>query len=380
MRTFVCAAAVLGLAMVTSPETVRSALAAAASALVEATPFLFASILVSRVLHCRPTIVEQLGCGCGSGPSARSLPAAAATWLLFGPLVAIARYVAASCVALMLRKRHGSCTTTFAVDPNLLGELSRLLPAALLAGGAVHAGAFVDPSRLPPYVTALFGLALGFLAAPCGLGAVALAAALRVREPIAAAAFFCVAGIVDFRAVRHVSHAPPNDDALAYAMLAAALGVVAWRRGDALVHPAFSAAVAGCACAAAFYCLHRRQRRCAAARAAPALMLVGALLGAPPPQYHATETTMADLFAGEHLKFSGSLVRNARTSALVRYAITCCRADASPIAVRLARTPDYPAGTWLRVDGTVALHNGVLLLAPARVERIPAPRDPFVYL
>jgi uncharacterized membrane protein YcgQ (UPF0703/DUF1980 family) len=109
-------------------------------------------------------------------------------------------------------------------------------------------------------------------------------------------------------------------------------------------------------------------------------MLVGALLGAPPPQYHATETTMADLFAGEHLTFSGALVRDARSSAVVRYAITCCRADASPIAVRLGRTPHYPAGTWLRVDGTVALHNGTLLLVPARFERIPMPRDPFVYL
>lgn len=267
-----------------------------------------------------------------------------------------------------------------AVDPNLLGELSRLLPPALLAGGAVHAGALVDPSRLPPYVTTLFGLVLGFVAAPCGLGAVALAAALRVRAPIAAAAFFCVAGIVDFRALRRASHSPANDDALAYAMLAAALGVVAWRHGDALVHPAFSAALACCACAATWYCLHRRQRRCTAARGAPALMLAGALLGAPPPQYHATETTMADLFAGEHLTFRGTLVRGARSSAIVRYAITCCRADASPIALRLGRTPRYPAGTWLRVDGTVALHSGALLLAPTRFERIPAPRDPFVYL
>ena len=46
----------------------------------------------------------------------------------------------------------------------------------------------------------------GFAAAPCGLGAVAVAGALRVRDPIAAAAFLCVAGIVDARALFAWSH------------------------------------------------------------------------------------------------------------------------------------------------------------------------------
>jgi hypothetical protein len=378
VRVFLYGAAVLALATAISPETIRSALAASASALFEATPFLLAGVLLSRLLRRRTHAVEYLGCGCGTGPSARSLPAAAATTLLFGPVVAIARYLAALLAARLLHRgvehRAGERHDT----SHLLGELAAVLPAAVLAGAAMQIVTLFDPARLPAIANVLLGAALGFTA-PCGLGAVAVAGALRVHAPVAAAAFLCVAGIVDLRALRRAPHIIVEHDALGYALLAAALAIVAWRRGDALVHPAFAAVLACCACAAASCAVTYRRCSSGVARVAPALMLVGALVGAPPLQYHATDTTLSDLFAGERLTFTGALVREGSASAVVRYAITCCRADAAPVAVRLDGTPPYPAGTWLRVDGTIESIDGNLRLVPQRIERVPAPVDPFIY-
>jgi len=336
---------------------------------------------MSRLLERHASIVEYLGCGCGRGPSARSLPAAAATWLLFGPFVAVARYAAAMLVDRALHHRApGATTATIAAPPHLLGELASVFPAALAAGAAAHVAATFDPMRFSPLVNAFVGAILGLGAAPCGLGAVALAGVLRVEDPVAASSFLCVAGIVDFRALKGSATVATGHDALAYALLSVALSIVAWRHGDGLVHPAFAIALGCCACAAAFCAVAFRKHRCAAARMSPVLMLVGSLLGAAPPEYRVTQTTLADLFAGERLSFTGALTRNHSVAALVRYAITCCRADAAPIAVRLGRAPAYPAGTWLRVDGTIESVGNEFELTPGHIERIPTPTDPFVYL
>ena len=368
--------AAVALAALSSPDALRSALAATASALLEATPFVLAGIAAARVLPGR-AVVEHLGCGCGDGPSARSLPAAAAAWLVFGAPVAVARLLAGLLASRLLRRRSPQCGASGASHP--LRELAALLPAAALAGAAMQLLGGIDPARLAPFAQALLGAALGFVAAPCGLGAVALAGALRVRAPLAAAAFLCIAGIADLRALRPRSHAGPGHDAFAYALLAGALAVVAARRGDALVHPALAAPLWCCAVAAAVYAVGHRRERCAAARVAPALMLAGALAGAPPPQYRATETTLTDLFAGERVTFSGALERDGSQSAVVRYAIACCRADAVPVAVRLDRAPPFANGTWVRVDGRIEGAGGDLRLVPARVDRIAPPPDPFLY-
>lgn len=377
MRTFLYGAAALSLTILSSPEEMRSALAAAASALFEATPFLAAGIAASRFFR-RGGLLEYLGCGCGAGPSARSLPATAAAWFVFGAPVAIARCLAALLAARLLRARAGR--RRFGEESaNPLGELAAILPAAALTGAAMQIFARFDPARLSPAGNAMLGAALGFAAAPCALGAVALAGALRTHAPIAAAAFLCVAGIVDLRALRSLGHRDSGHDAFGYALLALALGAVAAKHGDALVHPALSAPLGCCALAAACYAVRHRRERCGAARVAPALMLFGALVGAAPPSYHATETTLTDIFPGERLTFTGVLARQGSASAVVRYAITCCRADAAPVAVRLDRAPPFPAGTWLRVDGRVESAGGDLRLAPLRVERIAPPSDPFIY-
>jgi hypothetical protein len=379
VRTILYGTAALALTMLTSPDGIRSALAASASALVEAAPFLFASAALARALRRRPRVAEYFGCGCGAGPSARSLPATALTWLLFGPYVALARFGAASIAARILSRTAARCEQHRDEDLRTLGQLAGVVPAALFAGAATQLGAFFDPAHLTALQSIFCGALFGFIAAPCGLGAVAVAGALRERDPAAAAGFLCVAGLVDVRALCAPSRNRAGADVFAYIMLAAALGIVALRHGGALVHPAFALPIATCAIAAACLALFARRRRCATVRFAPAIMLAGVLLGAPPPRYHATETTMRDLFAGERLSFTGTLVRAAGTSAIVRYAITCCRADAAPIVVRLDRPPAYEIGTWLRVDGIMEDRGGAMRLATQRIQRVDAPNDPFLY-
>jgi hypothetical protein len=323
------------------------------------------------------SVVAHLGCGCGGGPSARSLPAAAATYLIFGPLVAAARYAAALIVARVLRSRAEAPHDH--ERPHPLAELSAVLPAALMAGASAQLLSGFDAARLPPIAGAAIGAALGFGAAPCGLGAVALAGTLRVHAPMTATAFLCVAGIVDLRALRTRSHVQTDHDVLAYALLAAASAIVAWRHGDALVHPALALPLWGCAAAALFCAARHRRQKCATARIAPSLMLAGALIGAPPPVYHATETTLTELFPGEGLSFAGVLTCENGACALVRYAITCCRADAAPVVVRLSAAPGYPPGTWLRASGRIDEARGDLRLVAQSVTRIAPPADPFVY-
>ncbi len=202
MRNVLFGTATVALAITFSPDTVRSALAASASAFFEATPFLFAAALLSHLLRRRCALIEHLGCGCGRGPSARSLPGAAATWLVFGPGVAIVRYLAALLVARILHRCRENYEMHAGEASNLLGELAGLLPAAVLAGVALQVCAAFDPARFPKVAHAIAGAALGFSASPCALGAVAVAGALRVRAPVAAVAFLCVAGIVDLRALQ----------------------------------------------------------------------------------------------------------------------------------------------------------------------------------
>jgi uncharacterized membrane protein YcgQ (UPF0703/DUF1980 family) len=64
---------------------------------------------------------------------------------------------------------------------------------------------------------------------------------------------------------------------------------------------------------------------------------------------------------------------------LVRYAITCCRADAAPVVVRLDRAPRFATGSWLRVDGRIESIGGNLRLIADSAQGIAPPTDPFIY-
>jgi hypothetical protein len=370
--------AIFALAAVVPSDALRDLAATAASTLFESLPYLAAGVVLARFSRIRTfDLGAYLGCGCTSGPGARSLPAAAAAWLLFGPFVALARVAAATACALILRHRHAHAEHAHA-SVSILGDLATLLPTSIVATIALHGAA---TSRMPhaPIAQASIGALLGFFAAPCAIGGVALAGALRVHTPIASIAVLCIAGILDARALFTRRSSPVGHDAFAYALLATACALVAMRHGDMLVHPLLTVPLWLCAAACAYAAVRFRSERARTMWVAPALMLAGALAAAPPPVYHATETTLTDAFPGERLTFTGALARDGDVETLVRYAITCCRADATPVAVRLARSVSYTDGSWLRIDGTLNERDGKIVLAPDRIRRIAPPLDPFVY-
>lgn len=377
MRKSLFAAAILATAV--WPNEARLTLVSAAAILVEVLPFALAGVVAGSITGRQAWPIAYAGCGCAAGPSARSLPAAALTWLSFGPLPALARVAAAALVARRLRcdREPASCAHG---STDLAAELERLVPFAIAAaiGGQIAARAELSHASLALQIAA--GAALGFFASPCAIGSVAVASALRVHAPAAATALLCVAGIVDLHALlRARMPERKGGDALAYTLLAIGAGIVAYRHGDELVRPGFAPALALCAVAAAALAFARRNERAGRMHAAPAVILLGALIAAPPPIYRATETTLTEIFPGERLSFTGVLTHDGRVSALVRYAITCCRADAAPVVVRLARPAKVTSGTWAHADGVIVETPEGMALSEDRVTPVAAPADPFLY-
>jgi len=366
------------MAAVVPLDAARAGLASAASVLAEAAPFVLAGNVLARFARARPWAIAYVGCGCGQGPAARSIPAAIATWVLFGPAIATARVAAASLIALVVQRERAGEACAHRGDP-LLGDLGAMVVPALLAGVASQATAYVDLARVPAAASIAAGLALGFAASPCALGGVAVAAALHARAPLCAAAFLCVAGLVDARTIFAARARAHSGDAFAALLAAAALGCIAMRGGASLVHPLLALPLGACALASLASAVRRRGERNAALRVAPAILLAGTIVAAPVPHYHATETTLAGAFPGERIDFLGTLARDRTHDALVRYAIVCCRADASPVVLRLAARAAYPPGTWLRARGTIEMTNAGGVLVTQLIERAATPADPFVY-
>ena len=231
--------------------------------------------------------------------------------------VAIARFLAAMLAARLLaapRRKTPPCTARRRT-PSARGARRGASGGRARRSRDASLGLRFDPAHLSPIGNALLGAALGFAAAPCGLGAVALAGALRARAPDRGSGISLHRGHRR-RCVRFVARSHRDarvNDAFAYALLAVGARD---RRGA----PRRRARPSRARRAAARLCGRRAPatRSCTAASAAPrhasrrALMLAGALLGAAPPQYRATETTLTDLFAGERLTFTGALVRDWR--------------------------------------------------------------------
>lgn len=378
-------------AAVLPAQTLQDVIGTAGATLFEGAPFILAAAVLRRVAAGRLSwLTSLLGCGCGGGPAARSLPAAAATLLAFGPWIALARLAAAIAIGRFLERQpqHGTCPDD-ALDggpDSPLGELAALVPYGFAAGAIAHALPFAgDLGRLPPVAAASLGAILAFVLAPCGLGAVGVAGALRATAPFAAVGFLCVAGIADARTFARVK-VRGGESGLAYALCALACAYVAAHNGDALVHPRFTAPLWIGTAAFAVLAVTRRSTIDMRVLAAPAVMLAAIALGAPAPIYRATATSLGDAFAGESLSFTGVVTRNTvagsartATTALVRYAITCCRADAAPVVVQLRDDVPQRNGSWLRADGTLESHNGLLQLHIHSAQPIPPPTDPYIY-
>ncbi len=370
MRQWIGIVLVIALAAI-APQTAMMVAASAASILLESLPYLaVATALVPFVGRYAHTLVAYAGCGCGAGPSARSIPAAIATAAIFGPAVALARVALASLVA-RLRPTHDH------THSDLLGELQNLVPAALLAALLMLAIPSLPLRSASPALLALGGALLGVVASPCALGGLALAASLRASAPFAAAGVLCTAGILPnfFRVHRHgAAHDP-----LAYLLLGIASGIVAAHHGGALVHPRMTIPLGLCAIYCGFLAWRFRAHAARAPRWIAAAALATIIIGAPAPAYRATETTLADAFAGERIDFTGVAVTDRSHSVLVRYAITCCRADAAPVALALDRNVAAVDGRWLRAQGTLEREDAQLRLHVDALIPIAPPGDPFIY-
>jgi hypothetical protein len=355
---------------------VTALLVTSAATLFESAPFILAAMLLTQALRWNARTDAYLGCGCGVGPSARSLPAAAATLLVFGPLVAGARLAAAIAVDRLQRAIPRPCNHA---RTSLLAELQLVAPIAAIGACAVLLLPAIAGTHVPRFFAFIAGAATAFLMAPCALGAVGFSAALRSVMPAACAGFLCVAGILDLRAWMRRNAPAHAHDALAYGVFGLACAIVAAHHGGGLLHPKLAVALWPCAAMGACAACRFRAERCSQLRIAPAVMLAGALLAAPPPAYHATETALADAFAGERVDFTGVLTRTGDAATLVRYAITCCRADAAPIVVRLLDAAPTSMHGWVHARGVLLARGNDLRLRAASLTPIDPPADPFVY-
>jgi hypothetical protein len=354
-----------------APHDIMTVSAAAVSVLLESLPFIvMATILTAVVGRYAHALIAYTGCGCGAGPSARSIPAAIATSALFGAPIAVGRVLLATLVA-RTHEHHENG------HRGVLGELVTLAPSALLAALTMRIAPILPLHGLHPLLLWCAGALLGLCASPCALGGVALAAALHANAPAAALGVLCTAGIVPGIRIPHVPASA--HDSFAYLLFALACALTAMHHGGTLVHPRMTIPLALCA----IYCValawrYRAHGACATRWIAAAAIAV-VIIGAPAPAYRATETTLADAFPGEHVDFTGVAVSDRGHSVLVRYAITCCRADAAPVALALDRDVARYDGRWLRARGTIENSGGALRLHVAELAMIAPPTDPFVY-
>ena len=358
-----------------APESVRAVLASAASVLFECLPYVVATAVLVRLgggwSH---RLAAYAGCGCSGGPAARSIPAAIATAALFGPTVALARFAAAVLFERVRPSRH-----EHAPGGTPLDDLAGLAPAAAVAAALLYAAPYLQSAWRSPATAIALGLTLGFFAAPCALGSVAIAGALHAQSAPAASAYLCVAGIADANVWRGGARSGFVRDGVAYAVLAVAVLAEAHERGAGLVHPRVACALWFTAPPLLVSAFKYRAQTNALARLIVAVMVFAVVAGAPQPPYVAAETTLDDAFPGERLDFTGVVVRSRDHAALVRYAITCCRADAMPVTVAVALPRNIPQQSWVRAAGVLRRRASGLELAPSRVEVVRPPLDPFVY-
>ncbi|MBD5604232.1 MAG: hypothetical protein IAI48_03975, partial [Candidatus Eremiobacteraeota bacterium] len=171
------------------------------------------------------------------------------------------------------------------------------------------------------------------------------------------------------------------DGPFASVLLALELGALALRGPSGLVHPRLLPLVALGAVATTLRAA-RTPRTAGGFRGTgvPALMLAALVAGSPPPAYTATETTVAGGFAGETVAFTGTARRGDRgTTRLVRYAITCCRIDATAVALPLDRRLRVRDGSWIAITGIFVARGDGLVLRVDAWRALAPPPDPFVY-
>jgi hypothetical protein len=376
------------------PATIlQSALASAAGMMFEAAPFVLAAhLLRGKSLRL---LVAAASCGCVRGlPGALSLPAAALCWLSFGPWPALARLLAAGFLAARGRLLAASSLAARArrpghAEPETAGPLDGLPAIGLgTAAASLAVEGLRSPAHLAGPVTVATGLAAGLfvgIALPCTSAAIAVAAALRTSLPAASIAILVTSGLVTpalrhSRAERPALSGPRSaGGGFALALVACACAALAVRGGAGLVSPRLVPAVAAAVPLALLCAFRARGAGLPSDWLAPAALLAALAGGSPPPDYVGTESTMSDVFPGERIVFAGVTHRSGTSTILQRFAITCCRADAVPVALRTHRPLPVADGAWLEARGRIVTDPGGPALAVERWRRISPPADPYVY-
>jgi hypothetical protein len=390
-------AAVVACAAIPAP-ILQQALAATAGTLFEAAPFVLAVTLVRGSLARWAAALLGCGCGPGAGYAALSLPATALCWTVFGPVPALARFAAAALLQLFAGRSRAAVRPAGSAGCTHAGESAeRTDPLEQL--GFVGAGAFAIALATSAFaneraaaglralshlslITAVAESAAGLIAgaiAPCATSAVALAAMLRLPAPLAALGILASAGLVPRfrrppRAVRAL-----YDARAALVLLGVACALLALRGGSGFVHPRLVPLLwlVLPAVVVAFVAHPTTNARFAAL--APCAMLIALVLGSPVPAVPLGSGTIEDLYPGKTLAFTGVASSAAGATTLLRYAITCCRADATAIVLPTNLRLTLPRDTWLTVSGTVANGPGGTYLRATRWQRVAPPADPYVY-
>jgi hypothetical protein len=372
-----------------APEMMRAVLASAAGTLFEATPFVLVASFAERIvpeLWPRVAWIARrsawlVGCGCGPVPGALSVPALALCWFGFGPAIALSRALAAlAVVRLAGRCRDG------AGEPGgePLGALAALVAPAI--GGAVAGQLLLRTNAgIPPAIGFLAGALLGALS-PCAAGSVAFACAVRFTSPATSAGLLATAGLFGFarppRAWTAIGRGAKDAGSarLPAAALALACALLVARHGAGFLNPRLVPLVGLTSLLAAGLAVRGSRSGRPAAWAAPATMLAALICGSPPPALPpATATSLDGAFPGEALHFAGVAQHDESSTTLVRLAITCCRADAAPVAVRLDRPLSAPDGAWVEAEGVLVSRSGGLVLHVVHARRTSPPVDPFLY-
>ncbi len=366
------------------PAALHAALAAAAGTLFEAAPF----VLAAELGPPRFGLVAMVaGCGCGRrAPGALSLPATALCWIAFGPVVALARLAAGFALLAFQRRRNRRDVASDAEPSDAFAELLMLGPCAALAvtlaGALGGVATHLDGSAASQAALFAAGLVLGAVA-PCATAAVAIAAALEPVAGAAAAGILASGGFVStgwYRRRKRSSPATPPPALRAVASriaLALALGTLSVRGAGGFVNPRLLPLAAGGAVLALVGL--RRPTRSRRAALVPAILIAALAAGSPVPPDAANATRLDEAYAGERLAFVGRAHRSGDATVLERPIITCCRADASAVALRTSGRLPITDGTWIAATGVLlAAHDG-LVLQPERWRIVVAPADPFLY-
>jgi hypothetical protein len=386
----ICTLAAVAGAALGGPAADARACAAAAGSVFEAAPFMIAAELLRGGDRWKRYLAPALafaGCGCATRrvPGALALPAIALAALAFGPAVAVGRTMAA--VAIWWVRRRQAVPAANRHDapgmepPDIFAQLALVGTSAFVASLAVAALAATG-TKLPSAGLIIAGALVGAVV-PCAAAGVAIAAAFSHSAPAASVGALCTAGLLSLplaTAQRRTPRTTQRPVPLSGLLLATALGGLAYNGPSGLVSPRLLVPIA----LASICAIWRLRTWRAAGRASilvPAAMLAMLLLHVPPPVYRADPAGLRDTFPGERLAFAGAVRHGRNVTMLVRYAITCCRIDATPVAVTLDRTLAIADGGWIAASGTVVRgEDGRPLLHVEAVRAIAPPADPFFYL